>query len=135
MEENNTWTVVDSFPEGFKAINCMWIFGIKDGIPESRYKARLVAKGCSRRFGIDYHETFAPVAKMVTIRTILSIAVRMSLHIHQMDVKTAFLNGKLEEEVYMRLPCDENEISRFCRLNRSIYGLKQVSRSWNQRFD
>ena len=135
MEENNTWTVVDSIPEGFKAINSMWIFGIKDGTPEGRYKARLVAKGCSQRFGIDYHETFAPVAKMVTIRTILSIAVRMSLHIHQMDVKTAFLNGKLEEEVYMRLPCDEKGISRFCRLNRSIYGLKQASRSWNQRFD
>lgn len=135
LKENRTWTVVNGIPSGFKAINSMWLFSIKDGESVPRYKARLVAKGCSQRYGFDYHETFAPVAKMTSIRTILSIAVVKGMLIHQMDVKTAFLNGKLNEEVYMKLPTDESGERVFCRLNRSIYGLKQASRSWNQRFD
>lgn len=135
LKENKTWTVVKSVPNDFKAINSMWVFSIKDSESVPRYKARLVAKGCSQRFGFDYHETFAPVAKMTTIRTILSIAVVNGMLIHQMDVKTAFLNGKLEEEVYMKLPNDESGERKLCRLNKSIYGLKQASRSWNKRFD
>lgn len=134
LKENNTWTLVDELPEGHKAINSMWIFNIKDG-ETVRYKARLVAKGCSQRPGIDFSDTFAPVAKMTTIRTMLSIAVKKNWIIHQMDVKTAFLNGNLNEEVYMKLPRDENGIVKICKLNKSLYGLKQAGRNWNQRFN
>lgn len=135
LKENNTWTLVSELPKGRKAINSMWVFSIKDEEESIRYKARLVAKGCSQRPGLDYTETFAPVAKMSTIRVMLSIAVSNNLIIHQMDVKTAFLNGKLEEEIFMKLPKDENGNMNVCRLNKSIYGLKQAGRSWNQYFN
>lgn len=134
LHENKTWTVVKEIPKGRKPINSMWTFTIKmeDDVP--RYKARLVAKGCSQRPGLDYSETFAPVAKMTTIRTLLSIAVQEQLFVHQMDVKTAFLNGLLEEEIYMRLPFGDSP-PRICKLNKSLYGLKQAGRSWNLRFN
>lgn len=135
MHENNAWTLIEEVPKGKVAINSMWIFKIKDIENVPRYKARLVAKGCAQRPGMDFQETFAPVAKIATIRTLLSIAVQRNLLIHQMDVKTAFLNGELKEEIYMRLPKDEQGKSRLCKLNRCIYGLKQASRNWNIRFD
>lgn len=133
--ENNTWTLVSELPQGRKAINSMWVFSIKDEGNSSRYKARLVAKGCSQRPGVDYSETFAPVAKMTTVRVMLSIAVKKDWLIHQMDVKTAFLNGSLQEEIYMRLPPNEHGQIELCKLNKSIYGLKQAGRSWNHKFD
>lgn len=135
LRENKTWIIVEGIPNGRKAINSMWTFTVKMEDDSPRYKARLVAKDCSQRPGLDYGETFAPVSKMTTIRTLLSIAVQNQLLIHQMDVKTAFLNGLLKEEIYMRLPPDEDNPPKICKLIKSLYGLKQAGRSWNMRFN
>ena len=103
----------------------------------STSKARLVAKGFTQRQGIDYEETFSPVAMVKSIRILLAIAAYYDYEIWQMDVKTAFLNGNLQEEVYMTQPdgFTSEDGTKVCKLNRSIYGLKQASRSWNLRFD
>jgi len=105
LQENHTWDIV-SCPPTVKPIGSKWVFSIKlrsDGSLD-RYKARLVALGNRQEYGIDYEETFAPVAKMTTIRTILAIAASQSWPLHQMDVKNAFLHGDLKEEIYMKLP-------------------------------
>jgi hypothetical protein len=138
LTKNNTWTLVKDMPPGRKAIGCRWVFKRKlnnDG-SVSRYKARLVAKGYSQRHGIDYEETYAPVAKFTSIRTILAIGAALDLEIHQMDVKTAFLNGDLEEEIYMDVPEGLKVPSGYkCKLNRTLYGLKQSPRMWNKKLD
>ena len=137
--KNNTWTLTN-LPKGRKAIDCRWVFKVKykaDGSVE-RHKARLVAKGCSQKPGLDYEETFSPVAKYRSIRTLLAIANQLNLEVHQMDVSTAFLNGKLEEEIYMSQPdryVKEGEEELVCKLNKSIYGLKQSSRCWFNTID
>ena len=98
-----------------------------------RYKARLVAKGFSQVHGVDFNETFAPVAKFTTIRCILAIGAVMDLEIHQMDVKTAFLNGELEEDIYMEQPegfVEQGKEHLVCKLKSSLYGLKQSPRAW-----
>ena len=102
------------------------------------YKARLLAKGYTQKEGIDYDETFSPVAMLKSIRILLSIAAALDYEIWQMDVKTAFLNGFLEEDIYMAQPngyIAKGQEQKVCKLLRSIYGLKQASRSWNIRFD
>ena len=137
--KNNTWTLTN-LPEGRKAIDCRWVFKVKykaDGSVE-RHKARLVAKGCSQKPGLDYEETFSPVAKYTSIRSLLAIANQLNLEVHQMDVSTAFLNGELEEEIYMSQPegyVKEGEEGLVCKLNKSIYGLKQSSRCWLNTID
>jgi hypothetical protein len=101
------------------------------------YKARLVAKGYTQTYGIDYKETFAPVAKMNSVRTLLSCAVNLDWNIYQMDVKNAFLHGDLQEEVYMHIPpgFETSQTTRkVLRLHRSLYGLKQSPRAWFDRF-
>jgi hypothetical protein len=99
---NNIWSLVP-LPKGRKPISCKWVFKIKHGVhgEVERYKARLVTRGFTLTFGVDYNETFALVAKFVSIRCILALAAIEDMGIHQMDVKTAFLNGDLEEEIYM----------------------------------
>ena len=139
MFENQVWDLV-ALPDGVKPIGCKWIFKLKkdkDGNIDV-FKARLVAKGFRQIHGIDYDETFSPVAMLKSIRIILAIAAFHDYEIWQMDVKTAFLNGFLKEDVYMTQPQgfeDPNSPRKVCKLKKSIYGLKQASRSWNLRFD
>ncbi|KAG7543542.1 Integrase catalytic core [Arabidopsis thaliana x Arabidopsis arenosa] len=133
LEENNTWTIED-LPPGKKAIGSKWVYKIKynsDGTIE-RYKARLVALGNSQVEGIDYGETFAPVARMQTVRMFLEVAAGNNWPVHQMDVHNAFLHGDLTEEVYMKPPPGyfTNDEKKVCRLHKSLYGLKQAPRCW-----
>ena len=138
LEKNHTWEITD-LPRGKKPVGCKWIFTVKykaDGNVD-RYKARLVAKGFTQSYGIDYQETFAPVVKLNTVRVLLSLAANLDWPLHQLDVKNAFLNGNLEEEVYMDIPTglkmtwNSNQV---CRLRKSLYGLKQSPRAWFDRF-
>ncbi|KAJ9567237.1 hypothetical protein OSB04_003203 [Centaurea solstitialis] len=136
---NGTWEL-DNLPKGKIPIGSKWIFKKKyhpDG-SISAYKARLVAKGYRQREGIDYFDTYAPVARISSIRTLIAISALKGLYIHQMDVKTAFLNGYLNEEIYLEqpegfvMPGQENKV---CRLIKSLYGLKQAPKQWHERFD
>jgi hypothetical protein len=138
LEKNKTWELVDLLP-GKQPVGCKWVFTIKH-TPEGtvdRYKARLVAKGYTQTYGIDYEETFAPVAKMSSVRTLISCAVNFDWSIYQMDVKNAFLHGDLHEEVYMQIPPgfeSNHNTGKVLRLHRSLYGLKQSPRAWFDRF-
>lgn len=103
-----------------------------------KYKARLVARGHEQRAGIDYEEVFAPVARYETIRTLLAVAVQKKLHVHQMDVVAAYVQGDLQEEVYMEQPEMfemENERGKVYRLKKLLYGLKQAGRPWYTKLD
>ena len=120
-------------------MGCKWIFFIKYNADGSvnRYKARLIAKGFTQTYGIDYQETFAPVAKLNTIRVLLSLAANLDWPLHQLDVKNAFLNGDLEDEVYMEIPPGFETISdvnKVCKLQKSLYGLKQSPGAWFDSF-
>lgn len=133
LELNETWDIQE-LPPGKIALGCKWVFRIKlkaDGTLE-RYKARLVVVGNNQVEGIDYGETFAPVAKMTTVRIFLDIAAKQDYEVHQMDVHNAFLHGDLDEEVYIKFPlgfCSDSD-NRVCRLRKSLYGLKQAPRCW-----
>ena len=137
--KNNTWQLVD-LPPGKKPIGCRWIFKTKyksDGTID-KYKARLVEKGYAQQEGIDYEETFAPTAKIKTIRMIFALAAQFGWKVHQMDVKSAFLNGDLQEEVYMTQPEDyviPGKEMMVCRLIKSLYGLKQAPQAWYIKID
>jgi Reverse transcriptase (RNA-dependent DNA polymerase) len=133
--QNRTWEIV-KLPPGKKAIGSGWVYRVKrnaDGSIE-RYKGRLVAKGFSQRPGLDYTEVFAPTARQASIRLILALAALEDLHLHSIDISHAFINGKLEEEVYMEQPqgFQEHGPEYVCKLGRAIYGLHQAGRVWNK---
>ena len=131
MKDNDVWDLIP-LPEGGKPIGCKWIFKTnKDSKGDvERYKAHLFAKGYTQKEGIDYKETFSPVSSKDSFRTIMALVAHFDLELHQMDVKTPFLNGDIDETIYMVQP--ENFVSgdtkrMVCKLKKSIYGLKQAS--------
>jgi hypothetical protein len=136
---NRTWELSE-LPFGCKSIGCKWVFKKKlrpDGTID-KYKARLVAKGYTQKEGEDFFDTYSPVARMTTIRVLLSLAALYGLLVHQMDVKTAFLNGELDEEIYMDQPdwfVVKSEEQKVCKLLKSLYGLKQAPKQWHKKFD
>ena len=138
MEDNDVWDLVP-LPEDVKPIGCKLVFKTKrdsKGDVE-RYKARLVAKGYTQKEGINYKETFSPFSLKDSFRTIMALVAHFDLELHQMDVKTAFLNGDINETIYMVQP--KNFVSRdtkkmVFKLKKSIYGLKQASRQWYYKF-
>lgn len=137
LEANKTWVVVP-LPPGKSVIGCKWVYKIKhkaDGSVD-RYKACLVAKGYTQQYGIDYLDTFSPVAKIVTVRCALAMEAANNWPLHQMDVTNAFLQGDLHEEIYMSIPqgFDKQRPNHACKLIKSLYGLKQASRQWNFKF-
>nr|QBH67431.1 putative gag-pol polyprotein [Ustilago esculenta] len=141
-QENNTWTVVDA-PNNANIICCQWVFKVKwkgDGTID-KYKARLVAQGYTQVHGFDYKETFTPVVKMATLRMLMIMSLQYDMKIYQLDVITAYLNGELDVNLYMRqppLPASMMQLgsqSLVCKLNKSLYGLKQAGCTWYQKAD
>ena len=129
-----------SRPQGKKVVGSRWIYKVKHAADESveKYKACFVAKGFSQKKGIAYEETFALAARYSSIQTIILLAAEMGWRVHQMDVKTAFLNGVIEEEVYIEQTEGfdvENMEMCVCRLHRALYLLKQAPRAWYSRID
>ena len=139
LHDNHTFDLV-KLPKGKRALDNRWIYKVKheSNTMSPRYKARLVVKGFSQRKGVDFNEIFSPVVKMSSIRTVLSLAATLDLEVEQMDVKTAFLHGDLEEEIYMKQPDGfhvEGKEDYVCRLRKSLYGLKQAPRQWYKKFE
>ena len=139
IEKNDTWELT-KLPPNQKAIGVKWVYKIKrtaDGSVD-RYKSRLVAKGYKQKYGVDYDEVYAPVARLDTVRLLISLAAHHKWKIYQLDVKSAFLNGVLEEEVYVEQPEGfqvQGEEDKVYRLKKALYGLKQAPRAWNSRID
>jgi hypothetical protein len=135
--ENKTWELV-RLPQGRSTVKCKWVYKIKY-LPSGeieRYKARLVAKGFSQKEGIDYTEIYAPVIRHDSVRTMLAIAAAHKMYKIQFDIGTAFLNAKLDEEIFMEQPMGYRKAGGLvCKLKKSLYRLKQATRKWNEKFD
>ncbi|KAK9078427.1 hypothetical protein SSX86_002484 [Deinandra increscens subsp. villosa] len=139
IEKNKTWTLT-KLPPNKKAIGLKWVFKVKRDASGNvtKHKARLVAKGYVQVEGIDYEDTFAPVARIESIRLIIALAASKGWLVHHLDVKCAFLHGKLQEEVYVMQPDGfkaKGKENYVCRLHKALYGLKQAPRAWNARLD
>jgi hypothetical protein len=136
INENGTY-IIEDLPKAKPYIGCKWVFKTKLGSQGEiiKYKARLVAKGFNQQYGINFHETFAPVLKFKTLRTIIAIAANNGWKLYQDDVVTAFLNGELEDEVWMKLPPGFEQGGGYCRLVKALYGTKQAPREWNRMID
>lgn len=135
LVKKEVWELVDR-PVDKNVIKCKWVFKEKKDANGNfeRFKARLVARGFTQRYGIDYNYTFAPVVRHSTLRLLFSIAVQRDMDIDHIDVSTAFLNGELEETIYMEQHVGyEKDVEKVCLLKKGIYGLKQASRSWNMK--
>lgn len=133
IEENGTWELT-RLPNGRKAVGSKWVFKLKldESGNISKYKARLVAQGFSQKFGVDFDEVFAPVAKSSTFRLLLSVSGVMGYTVQHFDVKTAFLNGILEEDIYLKQPPGFERGDEVYKLSKSLYGLRQAARNWNR---
>ena len=133
LVNNKTWDLVH-FPTGKRALHNKWVYRLKEEVGgKKRYKARLVLKVFAQKKGIDFDEIFSPVVKMTSILNILSIVAIENLHLQQLDVKTYFSHGDLEEEIYMQQPLEyeaKGKDKLVCRLKKSLYGLKQAPRQW-----
>lgn len=137
--KNNTWDIV-LLPPGRIAIATKWIYKVKHNADGSisKLKARLVAKGYQQKQGTDYTETFAPVIKWNTLRTVIAIAAHRGWKVYHLDVKTAFLNGRIDEEIYVKPPPGFEGTTpphHACQLKRALYGLKQAPRAWYSTVD
>jgi hypothetical protein len=136
---NGTWEIVDR-PYRCKPVGCKWVFKKKlrpDGTIE-KYKARLVAKGYTQKEGKYFFDTYSPMARLTTIRVLLSLVALHGLLLHQMDVKTSFLNGELDEEIYMDQPHGfvvDGQEGKVCKFSKSLYGLKQAPKQWHEKFE
>ncbi|CAL2225682.1 unnamed protein product [Prunus armeniaca] len=139
IEKNKTWKLVDR-PKDKEIIGVKWVYKTKfnhDGSIQ-KHKARLVAKGYSQQPGIVFNKTFAPVARLDTIRALVALAAQKKWKIYQLDVKSAFLNGELEEEIYVEQPqgfIEQRGENKALKLKKALYGLKQAPRAWNSRID
>ena len=138
LQANSTWELSE-LPPGRKAIGCKWVFRVKEDSEGNmaRYKARLVAQEFTQQLHFDDEETFAPVLKHSTFRILVAVAAAKNFELKQLDVETAYLHSKVEEEIYMRQPPGYTVESKdnktlFCKLHRSLYGLKQSGRNWNR---
>jgi len=137
LQKANTWDVVEH-PPGKNIVSCKWVFRIKKDLEGriAKYKAQLIARGFTQVYGVDYTETFAPVAKLTSLCTILALAAREDWPIEVFDFLNAFLNGDLDEEIFMQLPPGNPEGSDthlfVAKLWKAIYGLKQAGRTWYQ---
>jgi len=137
LDANAIWELV-ALPKDKKAIGCKWVYKVKHNADGSvnRYKTRLVAKSYAQTYGIDYEETYSPIAKMTTIRAVIVIVAAKGWSLHQMDVKNVFLHGDLQEEVYMEQPpsyVDQTHPNLVCRLKKALYSLKQALRAWSNK--
>jgi hypothetical protein len=139
LHNNETWDFVE-LPSVINPIDNKWVFNknMNEAGQVNKFKARLVAKGYYQVEGVDFSEIFSRVAKLISIRVLMSLAATFDRKIEQMDVKTTFLHGNLEEEIYMK------QLERFvvkgkkelvCKLKRSLYGIKKSPRMWYQKFD
>jgi hypothetical protein len=139
IEENRTWELV-KLPAGKRPIGLKWVFKLKKNAAGEvvKHKARLVAKGYVQRAGVDFDEVFAPVARLDSVRLLLAIAAHCGWSVHHLDVKSAFLNGELEEEVFVSQPPGferAGEEEKVLRLSKALYGLRQAPRAWNAKLD
>ena len=136
LKEKNTWEIVRR-PKNTTVVDCRWVYKVKwshDG-SEAKLKSRLVARGFNQEYGVNYFDTYAPVVKNSSVRLLMALAVKYELKVEQIDIRNAYVNSVLEEEVYMEQPegfceCDQREY--VCKLKRSLYGLKQSGNSWNK---
>ena len=136
--ENNTWKVMSNPPAGRDVIGSRWVFTRKTDAKGRivQHKARLVAQGYSQRPGFDYDITYSPVVSLTTVRMLIAIATKEKLHLHQMDVKAAYLHGRIDNDIYMKQPpgfTAKSQPNDICKLNKSLYGLKQSGRLWYER--
>ena len=118
-------------------VGCKWVYKVKTRVDGSidRYKARLVAKGFTHEYDIDYKEIFAPVARLITVRSLIDVAAVKEWNMFHMDVKNVFLNGDLSEKVYMQPPpCYDHSPNQVCRLRKGLYSLKQAPIAWFAKF-